>query len=252
VTCTEAAASVQAYVDGELAGVDRDQVQRHLGACQACARRCLLLGRLKAAVRAHLPRPPLPADFRQRLRSALDGADVATRRRWGWVSYPRLVPAGVAALLLVAITGVVRKAPSQVLGQAQRNYQAEMPMDIVGSDCGSISSWFRGRVDFPVHAPVFAGQASCKGGRLVNVGDRMGAYVVYQDNGGHRVTLLMFDPGDDSLEAPHRRVVNGREIYFGGGPGISTAAYRDRGLGYIVTSDLDEDSLTRLVMATFR
>ena len=48
-----------------------------------------------------------------------------------------------------------------------------------------------------------------------------------------------------------RRVVNGREIYLGSGPGVSTAAYRDRGLGYVVTSDLDEDALTRLVTASF-
>ena len=38
---------------------------------------------------------------------------------------------------------------------------------------------------------------------------------------------------------------------LGSGPGVSTAAYRDRGLGYVVTADLDEDSLTRLVTASF-
>ncbi len=65
-----------------------------------------------------------------------------------------------------------------MLGQAQRTYQAEMPMDVVGSDCGSIASWFRGRVDFPVHAPAFADHSNCKGGRLVNVGERLGAYLV--------------------------------------------------------------------------
>ena len=106
-------------------------------------------------------------------------------------------------------------------------------------------------MDFPVHAPAFAGQANCRGGRLVNVGEQLAAYLVYQDRGGHRVALLVFDLRDESFEAPHHRVVNGREIYFGGGPGISTAAYRERGLGYVVTSDLDEDSLTRLVMASF-
>jgi anti-sigma factor RsiW len=256
VTCAEATSSAQAYVDGELAGVDREQIQRHIGSCEACARRCHLHGRFKAAVRAHLPRPPLPADLRQRLRVALDRADAAPpASRWPWISwplsYPRLVPATVAAFLLLAITGTVRRTQSQVLGQAQRTYQAEMPMDIVGSDCGSIASWFRGRVDFPVHAPAFAGQANCRGGRLVNVGERLGAYLVYQDRSGHRVALLVFDLRDESFEAPHRRVVNGREIYFGVGPGISTAAYRERGLGYVVTSDLDEDSLTRLVTTSF-
>jgi anti-sigma factor RsiW len=249
VTCTEAASFTQAYVDGELAGIDREQVQRHLAGCEVCARGCALLGRFKAAVRAHLPRPPMPSDMRQRLRFALERAEVEApgKRRWAWPSYPRLVPAAVAAALLLAIM-VRTRAESPVLSQAKRTYEREMPMDIVGSDCGSIASWFRGRVDFPVHAPAFAGQASCKGGRLVNVGTRMGAYLVYQASGGHRVALLVFDPGDESLEAPRRRMINGREILFDGGPGISTAAYRDRGLGYVVTSDLDEDALERLVL----
>jgi len=253
VTCNEAASSVQAYIDGELTGVDRDQIQRHIGSCEACARRCLLQGRLKAAVRAHLPRPPVPADFRRRVHLALDAAAPAPpRQHWTWLRYSRLVPAVSAGVLLLLVTATVRQGQSRVLGQAQRTYQTEMPMDVVGSDCGSIASWFRGRVDFPVHAPSYAGHASCKGGRLVNVGERLGAYLVYMDSSGHRVALLVFDPGDESLEAPHRRVVNGREIYLGGGPGISTAAYRDRGLGYVVTSDLDEDALTRMVTASFR
>ena len=123
-------------------------------------------------------------------------------------------------------------------------------MDIVGSDCGSISSWFRGRVDFPVRAPALGG-ATCKGGRLVNVGERPAAYIVYQVSDGHRVTFLVFDPRDQPIESRDRRVVNGREIYLGSGPGISTAAYRDRGLGYVVTADSDEDTLTRLLTASF-
>ena len=65
------------------------------------------------------------------------------------------------------------------------------------------------------------------------------------------MTLLVFDPRDQSIDAPERRVVNGREIYVEAGPGISTAAYRDRGLGYVVTADLDEDTLTRLVTTAF-
>ena len=249
--CAEAASSVQAYVDGELAGIDRDQIQRHIGSCEACARSSILLGRFKAAVRAHLPRPPVPVDLRHRLRVALDRAEGAPgERRWTWSNYPRLVPAAVAAALLFGIM-IKWRNPSPVLSQARRTYQTEMPMDIVGSDCGLISSWFRGRVDFPVHAPAFAGQANCKGGRLVNVGERMGAYVIYQASGGHRVTLLVFDPRDESIDAPRRRVINGREVLFEGGPGISTAVYRERGLGYAVTSDLDEDALTQLVTTGF-
>ena len=68
---------------------------------------------------------------------------------------------------------------------------------------------------------------------------------------GHRVAYLVFDPRDEAIDAPQRRYVHGREVYFGSSPGMVTAAYHDRGLGYVVTSDQDEESLARLVTASF-
>ena len=250
MTCADISGSVQAYVDRELTGVDREGIERHLVGCSACARQVYLQARFKAAVRAHLPRPELPLAFKLRVKEALGSQEIAPHR-WPWLSYPRLVPAAAAFLLIVGITSTVRQSHPVVLEQAQRSYQAEMPMDITGSDCGSIASWFRGRVDFPVHAPALGKGATCQGGRLVNVGERPAAFLLYREPSGHRVTLLVFDPRDQAIDAPERRVVNGREIYVETGPGISTAAYRDRGLGYVVTADLDEDTLTRLVTTAF-
>lgn len=250
MSCAELKPSLQAYVDRELDGVDREAVERHLVECSNCSRQVHLQGRFKAAVRAHLRRPAVPAGFEGRMRQALAAQPIAPRR-WPWLSYPRLVPALAAAGLLIGLTGTVRQSQSRVLEQAERSYHAEMPMDITGSDCGSIASWFRGRVDFPVHVPVLGG-AACQGGRLVNVGERPAAYLVYRVQTGHRVALLVFDPRDQPMEAPERRVINGREVWVESGPGISTAAYRDRGLGYVVTADLDEDALTRLVTTAFQ
>jgi len=250
VTCGEADTLLFAYGDGELAGAERARIEDHLGGCASCASKGRLQSRFKAAVRAHLPRPPVPPALRVRLGAVLGAREIAPRR-WLWASHPRLVPAAVAAVLLVAITGTVRHTQSMVLQQAQRTYQAELPMDITGSDCRSIASWFRGRVDFPVPPPTLADGGGCQGGRLVNVRERPAAYIVTRGPAGHRVAYLVFDPRDESIEAPDRRLVNGREIYLGTAPGISTAAYHDRGLGYVVTSDLDEDALTRLVTASF-
>jgi len=249
VTCAEADTLLSPYGDGELTGSDRESLERHLGACAGCASRSRLQARFKAAVRAHLPRPPVPQALRVRLGAVLGSREIAPRR-WVWATHPRLVPAAVAAVMLIAITGTVRHSQSMVLQQAQRTYQAELPMDITGSDCRSIASWFRGRVDFPVPPPTPA-DGSCQGGRLVNVGERPAAYIVTRGRDGHRVAYLVFDPRDEAIDAPDRRLVNGREIYLGSGPGVTTAAYHDRGLGYVVTSDLDEDSLTRLVTASF-
>jgi anti-sigma factor (TIGR02949 family) len=251
VSCANLSASVQAYVDRELTGFDREAVERHLVSCPSCARQVHLEGRFKAAVRAHLPRPQVPLALKLRVKGALGSQEIAPRR-WPWLSYPRLVPAAAAFLLIVGITSTVRQSQSLVLEQAQRSYQAEMPMDITGSDCGSIASWFRGRVDFPVHVPVLGGGTTCAGGRLVNVGERPAAYLLFRVKTGHRVALLVFDPRDQPMEAPDRRIIGGREVWVESGPGISTAAYRDRGLGYVVTADLDEDALTRLVTTAFQ
>jgi anti-sigma factor RsiW len=252
MNCGDATGSVQAYVDGELDGVDRETVERHLVACPACAGRVRLQTRFRAAVRAHLHRPEVPFTLRRRVEEALTSQPIAPRRWPAWLSMSRVVPAAAALFLIVAITSTVRERNSQVLEQAQRTFaNLGLPMDVTGSDCGSIASWFRGRLEFPVHAPALGSGATCQGGRLVNVGERPAAYLVYRVSDGHRVTFLVFDPRDQAFESRQRRVVNGREIYLGTGPGISTAAYRDRGLGYVVTSDMDEDTLTRLVMASF-
>ena len=89
--------------------------------------------------------------------------------RWPWLTFPRLVPALAALGVLVVVVATVRTRRSFVVEQARRTYQAELPMDVVGPDCGSVASWFRGRVDFPVHAPRMPRQITCQGGRLVNV-----------------------------------------------------------------------------------
>jgi len=251
MNCADATATVQAYIDGELDGVDRESVERHLVSCSGCSRRVHVQTRFRAAVRAHLHRPEVPFALRRRVEEALKTQPIAPLRWPAWMSLPRIVPAAAAVFLIVAITGTVRRQNSKVFEQAERMAHTQMPMDVTGSDCGSIASWFRGRLGFPVHAPALGSGATCQGGRLVNVGERPAAYLVYLLSDGHRVTFLVFDPRDQPIESRERRVVNGREIYLGSGPGISTAAYRDRGLGYVVTADYDEDTLTRLLTTSF-
>ena len=251
VGCADAETFGPSYVDGELARPERDAWERHLGQCERCRGTTSWDGRFKAAVRGHLPRRTIPSDVEARIRGAI--AQQPRASRWGaWFSFPRVVPAVAALGVLVVVAGTIRGRRSFVLDQARRSYQADLPMDVAGPDCSSVTSWFRGRVDFPVPAPRMPSAIKCQGGRLVNVEDRPAAYLVYQDKTGHRVAVLVFDPEASPIDAPFHRVVDGREVFYGSGPGISTAAFQDRGLGYVVTSDLDVDSLTQLVSANFR
>lgn len=246
--CADADSFIHAYVDGELAGVDRESYEKHLRECDTCSLSCRLQGRFKAAVRGHLPRPSMPTGLRMRIEDALLLAP-AIKRRWFWQTHPRLAPAAAAAVVLIGVLGLARNGRSPVLlEQALRSYNAAMPLDIVDSNCSRIVNWFRGKVDFSVPQP--RNVRDCQGGRLVNVQDRFGAYFVYQAPSGHRVTLMVFSAEDETLGGPRRRMVADREVYFGSGRGASTAAYRNRdGLYYVITADLDEDRLTDLVEA---
>jgi len=246
--CADADSFIHAYVDGELAGVDRNSYEQHLLQCDTCSHACRLQGRFKAAVRGHLGRPALPPHLTQRIHETLALAP-AIRRRYIWHAYPRLVPAAAAAVVLVAVLGAARSHRSPlVFEQALRTYHAAMPMDVVDSNCLSIANWFRGKVDFAVPCPRNA--QAIQGARLVNVQDRFGAYLVYQGPSGHRVTMMVFSAEDEPLDGPRRRVLGDRDVYFGSGRGASTAAYRDRdGLVHVMTSDVDEDALSHLVEA---
>lgn len=247
VDCAEANAFLRPYVDGELSGVDREAYERHLDGCDRCRAAARFEGRFKAAVRGHLPRRQVPMLVEQRVRAAIAELPIAPRR-WNWLTRPPLVPAlAVAGVLIVVLSPGWPRQRSFVLDQARRSYQAELPMDVSGPDCGSVASWFRGRLDFPVHAPRMPAHVTCQGGRLVNVAERPAAYLVYRDPAGHRVSVLVFDPESAPIDGPSHRMVDGRDVFYRTGPGITTAAYQDRGLGYVVTSDLDVNSLTQLV-----
>ncbi len=251
MNCTEADKLTHAYIDAELAGVDRSAYEQHVLDCKNCFRASRLQARFKAAVRGYLSRRPVPAQFEDRIRASLNQGSPGARR-WPWQEYPRLVPAmAVAAVLLLVVT-VGRARNSPLLEQALRTYHAAMPMDVLDSDCASIGSWFRGRVDFALQPPSLGAQANCQGGRLVTVRDRMGAYLTYQTRTGHRIGVMVVDT-DDEPRAGQHRVLAGHDVYFSNGRGASTAAFQGRdGLTYVLTtSDPDQDTLSNYVNAVF-
>src|SRR3954471_22872427 len=112
--CADADAFIHAYVDGELAGVDRDSYEQHLLECNECSHACRLQARFKAAVRGHLPRPVVPGRLQLRIQAALASAP-PIRRRYFWHAYPRLVPAAAAAVVLIGILGAARTRRSPVV-----------------------------------------------------------------------------------------------------------------------------------------
>lgn len=246
--CAEADAFIHAYVDGELAGVDRDAYEQHLVECDSCSRGCRLQARFKAAIRGHLQRPAVPDRLQRRLTSVIaEAAPIA--RRWPWQRFPRLVPALTAAMALGTVMFAVRTRRSPVLEQALLMNTSDIPMDVIDSNCASIADWFRGKLGYTVPPARLAKVAPCQGGRLVNVHNGFAAYVVYQTPSGNRLGVLVVPDENEQIDG-ERRFVQGREMVVGHGRGASTAAVRENGLLYVFTAD-DESVLPNVVHAVF-
>ena len=250
--CQEADAFSHAYVDGELAGVDRDSFEQHLLECDRCSHGCRLQSRFKAAVRGHLPPREVPARLKRRIEAAIALAPPPPRR-WRWQLFPRMAPVVLAAGALAVIIVGTRQQPSLALQQAIRTFNAPVPMDVVDSNCAMVAEWFRGKVDFPVKPPVERVGARCEGGRLLTMRDRMAAYLTMRALSGHKLAILVFDGEHEELEAPVRRSLEGIDVHFVTQSGASSAAFRGPdGLSYVVTGDLDVESLANFLTATLR
>jgi anti-sigma factor RsiW len=253
LSCAEADNVVHAYVDGELATTDRAAYEAHMRGCDACTQASHLQARFKAAVRGHLPRPALPVGLRSRVEAALAAAP-SPRRRWLWQAYPRAFTVGMAAAAAVVllVANMQRTVRSPMLEQAVSTFHRDLPFDVLSESCAKVSDWFRGKLDFTVQPTGDRTGTRCQGGRLVNVRDRFGAYVVYQVPAGHRLGMMVFPSGNEPLVGAHQRVLNGRSVYLDSQRGVATVTLREpTGLDYVFTADLDEDALANWVETVY-
>jgi len=253
LNCAEADTVLHAYVDGELTGADREAYESHLRACESCTHRSRFQARFKAAVRGHLPRPGLPVGLRTRIEAALAAAP-APRRRWPWQAHPRIftVGAAAAAALVLFAANVQRTTRSPVLEQALSTFHHDLPLDVLSDSCVKVSDWFRGKVDFSMAPAAQAGSTRCQGGRLINVRDRLGAYVVYRVPAGHRLGLVVAPSDGEPLAGTRQRVLHGRRAFVDTQRGVSTVTFREpSGLDYAFTADLDEDALANWVETVY-
>ena len=87
-----------------------------------------------------------------------------------------------------------------------------------------------------------------RGGRLANVRDRDAAYLVY-DVDGNKVSVFMFDPREmQGNTLPHQQL-GGHEVTFTEERGYKVALFEDAGVGYAIASDMDRDSMVKLISA---
>ena len=238
--CAEVERFLDAFIDGEFSDEDRAAMEQHLAGCAACARRVREQAQFKAAVKKAAPRAVASAALRRRLAAALD-EEAGVRRpmaaRIAWVALP--AAAAFAVGLFATSSG-----PSPVTEDVIAKHQRDLPVEITGTD-EAVRSWFARKVDFAVRPPHIP-NASLVGARLTNVGDRQAAYLVY-DVRGEKVSVFMFDPGNLRMGGPRRTRMGDHDVWLDGQRGFNVAMYRNHGVGYAITSDMDEGRMLQLV-----
>ncbi len=67
--CEHVLRQIELYLDGELVGVERVEIERHLGACSPCHGHSEFQRRLKELLRAKCGCNEMPAELLERIRT---------------------------------------------------------------------------------------------------------------------------------------------------------------------------------------
>lgn len=176
------------YLGGELPRRQRDRYQRHLLECEDCWREVQAARRGQAL--AESLREVAPQRLRERVRATVEATPASGGRRRRWSASPtrlsgrgRVLAAGLAVVALLAL------AAGGLLGRPHPAHPAAQPTAIAAA----VASYQAGDRWAPTAAPPPARRLGDLRLRRSGQGTLGGLPVtafVYQDQVGHRVTLL--------------------------------------------------------------
>jgi anti-sigma factor RsiW len=249
-SCGEIKKLLSVWVDGELSEGDTREVELHIAECNACRSEVETESLIKSKLRQVLPRATAPAALRAKM-AALSVPPEATPGRPVWP----LAAAGLTAAAAIAATvALVAQSPAPgaplLLEESVERHSRDLPVEIPGPSTEQVSSWFRGKVAFPVHVPRLPRGTNLLGGRLSPVNQEFAAHLTYE-RAGHKITVLVFDPHRAEMRTPKASTVRVKDhdVYLSTVHGYQVAVFQDEGVGYAITADLDDQELTDLVAA---
>ncbi len=224
--------------------VETAEALDHLRHCPECKQYFAAQTEWSRVLRVKAGTERAPGRLREQIAQEIERSQriQSPRRRW-------IV---AAAVVLACLPGLwlARRIPSQLFFQAlcaDHTKYANAESQLRSSNYVEIESWFRGRTDFAVRVPPLEA-AEILGSRLCFLRGKKAALVFYRQH-GRPVSLFQINRRDVSLAALQRWEVDGADVWRGSFKGYSIAAFEQRGILYVLISDLRESELLRLASA---
>lgn len=265
--CDDVHALIDLYLDGELDGIDRAEIEGHAAMCTHCGGLLSRQSEFKENLRALAGGERISGEFASRLNASITRAAMArqepARARAGR-SIAAVAAAAAAVFVVVPGAMVLTEEGSTiatahtepafetnsseqlaVIEDSVRWHSRPLPVEVTGPNPAEVSAWFRGKVDFPVAPPALGPRAHLLGARIGNVRQQEAALLVY-DVGGRRMSVMVFS----AAGAPIPRSDAGA-VFVGEQAGYRVAVREHAGVAYTFTSDLPGQELASLAGRAF-
>ncbi len=247
---------LHAYVDGLLDPARSDAVEAYLATDPEAAAKVADWRAQNEGIRALFSGEARPgADDRDLLSRAK--ARTAPRLRLPpfrqWAAAVALLGAGL--VIGQALPPLLRDRPAPLLASAdtlpQQAHSAFLvyasdvrhPVEVGADEEDHLAAWLGKRLDHPLAIPDLSRLGyRLVGGRLVPVGGQAGAMLMYEDNGGERITVLI-GRNDDNRTTSFR--------YMSEGP-VETFYWIDGAIGYAVTGEVSRETLQAIADACYK
>jgi len=241
-------ADLHAYVDGELTPARRAAVEAWLETNPEAAQDVAAWQAQNAAIRAALGEAPAAGPSDRAMVAGLSGKWQPARARRlslaaGFALF-FLAGGGAGALLTAALDGGGRPVQiADMLPEASKTnylvYASEVrhPVEVGADEEEHLVNWLGARVGRKLSAPDLTAKGfRLVGGRLVPFAEKPGAMLMYENDGGDRVTVLI------GSNPAHK----GTDFRFDETEGVSTFYWTDGSFGYAMSGAVGRETLLGL------
>lgn len=243
MACEQNPAALAAYLDGERAGSEAAQMERHLRDCPQCAAQIAQHMHLRRSLAAARTRYVPDLEWKKRVLASMKTSRPPRPRWLVWI--PVMSTAVLAGVLLAAVWMQQRAAREEAFREVADLHVADLasdhPVDVVSSDRHTVKPWFAGKIPFSFNLPEFTGtEFTLIGGRVAYLQQEPGAQLLVGLH-QHRISVLIIRESSRFARAfPSSSAVRERASF-------NAATWRSGSLRFLVIGDADSAELRRLV-----